>query len=653
MKSTPAMIPQRPALRAIMHALVLTALVCFSSLSASAAATFTQKIDPPEITLGNTTTVTISIQGAEANDFQLPEVDGLNVISTGVNTSISLINGAFSTTASRTFEIGASHAGSYTIPAFDIGLQDGSTLHIKAMKLNVVPAASASSVPGLPAQNSPPSPPPNLAPYPVFNPNGPVVMPPKVPVGPTPPDASATTTPSEVNPPLEPDGRPAKVFIVIAPETTDAYVGESIPMRIDFYLRLDVAAQQDSLPTIKGSDFLINSLTGRYQEEQLEVANEPYIRDTWITAISAPKSGDFPLQMVRDTYWVKRVRVNFTPLSNFFMTQPTLEHEPISSNQLTIHVHSLPDEGRPAHFTGVIGQLKVTGTAQPLTVAVGEPVTLNFTITGSGNFDYIRCPVLAEDPAWKSYVPSSKIDYQDNTHTQGVKTFTQAVIPQKSGNLPLPQATFSYFDPSTKQYVTIPISLPGVTVTGSALATTASPAAPGDSEAANPASAAEFLPNRVTMGHLYSTLLPVYHQPWFWLTQGGLLLALALGLLVMFIASRRKKVDDSGERLQQQLSLKQEQEAMAKAVSDGNALNFFVAARHAIQLQLGAQWRVNPEALTLGEIRSRDASLAESLEPLFTQADEVIYSGGTGGRFDLAHWERHVRELLQPHLQTA
>ena len=56
------------------------------------------------------------------------------------------------------------------------------------------------------------------------------------------------------------------------------------------------------------------------------------------------------------------------------------------------------------------------------------------------------------------------------------------MIPQKNGALALPQASFSYFDPNAKQYVTVPVTLPAVTVTGSALA--AVPAAPPDAAAA-------------------------------------------------------------------------------------------------------------------------------------------------------------------------
>ena len=41
--------------------------------------------------------------------------------------------------------------------------------------------------------------------------------------------------------------------------------------------------------------------------------------------------------------------------------------------------------------------------------------------------------------------------------------------------------------------------------------------------------------------------------------------------------------------------------------------------------------------------------MAETLAPLFRQADEVIYSGQASPNLDLAEWEKRVRtDLLQP-----
>lgn len=610
-------------------------LILATTSCLAAAASLNQQIDPPEASVGDEIIVTFTVQNARPT-IHFPAVDGLQVLGTSEATSITVTNGSLSSSFAESFHVAATHTGDFTIPAFDISTQDGGVLHTQPLHLHVVNAPNPAVVNNpAPAQPSAPAP---------VNPNGPVVMPPNT--------GSATVTDANISVPMGNDGRPAKVFLIITPKTTDAYVGESIPTRIGFYIRMDVDAQQNSLPTIRGSDFLMNNLSVHPREEEVTIMNEPYRLESWVTAISAPKNGDFPLQMEHDSYWTKSSPSNFPdPFGGFIFARPQLAHQNILSNQSVIHVHDLPSEGRPANFTGAIGQLRVAGTAQPGSVAVGEPVTLHFTVSGEGNFDYIRCPFLAPDPAWKSYVPRSKIDYVDESHTQGTKTFDQQIVPQKNGNLPLPAANFSYFDPNAKQYVTLPVSLGSINVTGTLPAAAAAPqpaATDSTSPVEPPQAATGLLPNRVAIGSTRTTIVPAYRQPWFWIVQASLVALLFLGAMIVFFRSRAKPDPDREDRALREKSLHQEEDAMSEAVRKGDASAFFLAARHTIQLQLGARWRVKPEALTLAEIRQRDPQLAETLVPLFTQADEVIYSGQPSSELDLAQWELHVRqELLQ------
>ncbi|MCE0497893.1 MAG: BatD family protein [Methylacidiphilales bacterium] len=642
------------AISALTRTVVLPALLlALGSAPCLVAATISQQIDQPEINLGDSANVTITIQNGSAPEIRLPHVDGIEVAGQRTQSGITIVNGSMTTSMSVMFALVPTHAGNFTIPAFDITTQDGTKLHVQEMKLHVLNSATA---PASPTATPAPS-----ASNPVFNPNGPVVMPPNnaATTGPgaggqdNSPANSADSGGAGFTPPTDPDGRPAKVFIVISPKITDAYVGETIPMRIEFYIRSDVYHQQDSLPTIDGSDFLMNDLSVRPEVDEVSLVNEDYRRFSWITAIEASKSGDFPLQMEQDTYWVKSGQNNIAsgdPFANFFGPPPVLAHENIPSNRLVIHVHPLPEEGRPANFTGAIGQFKVSGDAAPTDVEVGDPVTLHFTVTGEGNFSYIQSPTLAADPNWKAYVASSKVEFDDESRTEGSKTFQQAVIPKKNGVLPLPAASFSYFEPATKQYVTVPISLPSINVTGSTpVVASAAPGAGADNStpatAAAPA-ATEFLPNRIETGTFQASLAPVFQRPWFWALQGGLIVVLLIGVIVTFLRTTNNGNEDRNEQTRRRQTLHQEENAMSEAVRNGDALSFFLAARHAVQLQLGAQWRLNPEAITLAEVRERDPQLAASLEPLFTQADEIIYSGGTGDGLDLAQWETRVREEL-------
>jgi hypothetical protein len=621
--------------------MVVAATLCaFSFTHGLAAATLTQQIDPVETKVGEPVIVTLTVQGGSVGRIQLPTVDGLGAGETSYQIkSIEEDDGSFTTSVAISVSLTPTRPGDFTIPSFDIHTQDGDVLHVAAMKLHVT-GDGTDTTPAASSTNS------------AFNPNGPVVLPPTTVTAA--PDNGNSINPGDSTPqvPRDIDGGPAKVFIIITPQTTDAYVGQAVPMRIDFFIRMDVNSEQNSLPTIKGSDFLMNSFTTRGQGTIGILENEQYGRESWTTAISAPKSGDFPLSMERDTYWIKSItNNNLDPFGGFFSRHANLAHELISSNQMVMHVHPLPEQGRPAHFTGAIGQFRVSVQAQPSSVSVGEPVTLYFSVTGQGNFDYVRCPALASDPAWKAYVPYSKTNYGDESHTMAIKTFEQAVIPQKNGDLPLPQASFSYFDPTAKQYVTVPIALPVITVTGSPTPLAANPPDSGNESTALsvPPEAADFFPNRLEIGSAQKSLIPFYGQPFFWAVEVGMLSLPLFGVLLLFVRSRMRRDDGRLERARHRRSLQQEEDAMSDAVRRDDALAFFTAARHAIQLQLGTQWNVRSESLTLREIRSRDPQLAELLAPLFQQADEVIYSGRATPGLDLPQWENRVRtELLQP-----
>jgi hypothetical protein len=650
-----------------MHLLRALLLLAFTGTSCLGAATLSQQISASEVSLGDTVDITFTLQNGSGAEIQLPRVNGMTIVGTRTAQNITISNGAYSNSTAETFIVAPVITGDYTIPAFDIKLGDGQVLHTQPMKFH---ASQPGNTPSATSPQIAPSTVPMPTPIanPPFNPNGPVTMPPGG--GPQPNPLgngnSPDTTSSNITVPVDADGAPVKVFTIATPKTTDAYVGETIPMRIECYIRVEVMANQDSLPTIKGSDFLMNNLSTRPGQDEVAIMGIAYHRETWVTAISAPKSGDFPFQIERDTYWQKTSGRNLSdPFGNlFFSRSDNLEHQVVNSNAMTFHVHALPLEGRPDNFTGAIGQLKVTGNAEPTSVTVGQPVTLHFSVSGEGNFDYVKCPSLASDPAWKSYVPSSKTDYLDESRTQGVKNFEQAIIPQKggvvsppifgqtitllkNGALPLPAASFSYFDPNTKKYVTVPVDLPSITVTGSMPPTVAPPPAEDTTVAdAAAAKAADFLPNRLEFGSLHSSLTPVYRHPWFWLVQGGLALLLLIGTLLLFLRSRDASPDTRADEAQRQRSLHQEEDAMSAAVSRNDAVAFFLAARHAVQLQLGAQWRISPESITLAEVRQRDPEQAALLEPLFQQANEVIYSGGASRDLNLAQWELQVRQQL-------
>ena len=602
------------------HALALAALGV--SAISCVAATISVQVDPPMLNAGETASLTVTVQDGTMDKINLPQVGGLQMLPGASSTTYAFTSGTLQTTTTRKYQVTASQPGNYIIPAFDVDLKNGITLRSQEIELHVNAAPAPAEAPGTPQVRA-----------------GPVVMPPA--------DSSANATPATPPLPRDPDGGPAKVFMVITPQSTDAYVGEMVPVRIDFYIRQEVNADQDSLPTIKGSNFMMNDFTVRGHASVTVLENEAYEVDTFLSAFSAPRSGDFPLAAERDTYWVKSVASS--SLDPFGFSRSTdLAHGTITSNQYIMHIRPLPDAGRPEHFSGAVGDFTVAADAQPDVVAVGQPVTLTFGIRGTGNFDYVRCPVLADDPHWKTYAPTSSMSFADEMQTQGAKTFVLWALPQKNGNVRLPPASFSFFNPRLRQYVIDPIELPAIAVTG-AMPAPATPATPETTASNVPAASTDsFAPNRAELGDVEPSMLPIYRSAWFWPIQGALVALPLLGLLTRRLA---RTGSDNTESASRRRTLRQEESAMSEAARQGDARTFFLAARHSLQLQLGARWSVAPESITLGEIRRRDPALAEAVAALFAQADEVLYSGRTGANLDLGQWQRVARECLQ--LQTA
>jgi hypothetical protein len=583
---------------------------------------------PQELNVGDEATVTYSVQGGDVDDFQLPAIDGLTV--EGQSTSASFVTNGFTVSQSitHTFLVVVNRGGNIVVPALDLRTGDGHLLHTQPVTLHVSGGAGPN------ATAPPASSPTDQVPDNITAGNG------NVPA----PSSGTISVPSDAN------GHSLPVFDIITPKTTTAYVGESVPLRIESFISYNAQAQQDSLPTLVGSDFLMNDLSLRPDEQGVNVGDEEYIRDSWVTAISAPKAGDFSLQAVRDTYWMKAgAAVPNDPFGQLFGRQAEPLHREISSNKLIMHVLPLPDAGRPAGFTGAIGHFEVSAVAQPTTVGVGDPVTLRFVITGTGNFDYVRSPALAPDAAWKSYVANAKINYTDPARTQGTKTFEQAIIANKNGTLALPAADFSYFDPEKKQYVTLPVTLPPIVVTGTPaapIATAPAESAPGANPPVPAVPADVFAPNRLAFGSLTTDLAPAYRHPWFWITQGTLALVILAGIVLALVRPRQDPT--RGLRVERQASRTREEATMEQAARNGDAVQFFTSARRATQLRLAERWDLPAEAVTLPEIARRDPALAEAVTPLFTEADDVVYSGATRSGLDLQEWNRRVREMLQP-----
>jgi hypothetical protein len=125
----------------------------------------------------------------------------------------------------------------------------------------------------------------------------------------------------------------------------------------------------------------------------------------------------------------------------------------ISSRPVTITVLPLP-AGKPASFTGGVGQMKFEAVVDKTELKANDPITLKITVSGSGNLKFVDAPRINFPPDFEVYDP--KVNPSLNaTATAGSKTFEYLIIPRHGGTYKIPAIEFSYFDPQAKQYKTV------------------------------------------------------------------------------------------------------------------------------------------------------------------------------------------------------
>jgi hypothetical protein len=124
-----------------------------------------------------------------------------------------------------------------------------------------------------------------------------------------------------------------------------------------------------------------------------------------------------------------------------------------TSRPVNITVLPLP-EGKPASFSGGVGQMKFEATIDKTDVKANDAVTLKVTVSGNGNMRFVDAPRINFPPDFEVYDPKISNKLNPST-TSGSKTFEYLIIPRHGGTYKIPAIEFSYFDPQTKQYKTL------------------------------------------------------------------------------------------------------------------------------------------------------------------------------------------------------
>ncbi len=125
----------------------------------------------------------------------------------------------------------------------------------------------------------------------------------------------------------------------------------------------------------------------------------------------------------------------------------------VSAGKRTIQVKPLPERGRPADFSGAVGDFNFEVTTTKDALNASESLQAKVTVKGNGNLKLFQLPKLSLPSALEVYEPEFKENVRTNLGgMQGSVTEQYTIVPSYQGKYPIPSISFSFFNPETERY---------------------------------------------------------------------------------------------------------------------------------------------------------------------------------------------------------
>jgi len=396
---------------------ILTALAMLASLDVAYCRDlkFETSIDKAKVALGEAAQLGLSFYGTQS--MPAPDVgtiDGLEIRYSGPSTMMTVINGQVSTSVTHMYSVVPLRPGKFQLGPFKFSYK-GDDYVSSITFLEVTEERQAPKAPG----------------------------------------AEEQMTTEKLN--VE-----DKIFVTLESTKQVAYVNELIPITVKLYVnRLNVSDIQLPIFTQESFSKIEFKEPKQYREN---VNGSIYDVLEFTTNIFGNKPGDYRLgpAIIKANVVVRRRTArgrggagdpfseDFTRDSFFddFFTRYERHPVELKSKDIQISVAPVPASGRPASFSGAVGDYQFIYTASPVKLKTGDPINLKMEINGAGNLNTVLEPKLDGTAGFKVYEPQVKT-------AEHTKTFTTVLIPETESVTAIPRAEFSYFDPGKKEYITI------------------------------------------------------------------------------------------------------------------------------------------------------------------------------------------------------
>ncbi len=396
-------------------------VLCSTFLSPSFAdVTFKASVDKTQVPIDDIVTCTITLSGPINNipSPTTPVFDNLSPISNSQASSVSIVNGQVNSSVSFVIQLKPIRTGKANIGASTVTVS-GNTYTTTPIAINIVaqsgmtktmpPRSATRQMTGIDEWDD------------FFNnfftnPRTAVSMRSMAPANiPQADPILATTKVSKFSP----------------------YINEQTTLTFTFYRRINLIQSPSYTPPNTVGFWSVN-LPISSSTRQINIKGINYLAQDLHTAIFPTKTGN--------------IKIGSALLSA--VIDPFYPPMTIKTDEINLKVKPLPEDGKPATFSGAVGKFNLSVSVDKQTIERGKPLKITAKIAGEGNIKTVTEPTLLMGNGLKRLSSTSKQSVNKGySSVSGEKVFDIFVMPVIEGKTSVEAVVFSYFDPSKERYM--------------------------------------------------------------------------------------------------------------------------------------------------------------------------------------------------------
>ncbi len=246
------------------------------------------------------------------------------------------------------------------------------------------------------------------------------------------------------------------IHLVAEISNSNPYLNEGITILYKLYYRNPITISDvQELESPKFSDFWNHIIKiPKITVERGTYKNEPYNEVIWRKVVLYPqKTGKLILEplSLNLSLGIPTQKRDFFGSKIYRQVQKTT-----TTGKNTINVKALPEKNKPDNFTGAVGQFDFDVVLSKKSLKASESFQAKVKVNGKGNLKLFKLPKIVVPNTLELYEP----EYKENIKVllSGMKGSIEdsyTIVPQFQGKYPIPEISFSFFDPIKKEYKTL------------------------------------------------------------------------------------------------------------------------------------------------------------------------------------------------------